>query len=249
MLMHILYAAVLSALLSAKLTESKNPWDSPFSCTRRLDGVYSIDEDCHQYVVCESFKMSIHNCPSGLAFSSTVYACLPEEEVGCKSQASQVESFFEDLEDLENLDKYYDVLCANHPNEILGYFSDKRQQCRHFYRCENGYRNDFQCPINMVFNEKIGACLPSKLYSCPTIQQRDVAARKVARQIKFFRFHDQKRNALSSEAEELADGGQDHLDSVRQTKFASAKSVEERQVKFKRVNQLLQQLSDLVKNE
>lgn len=254
--MLIWLAAVLSALLSATQTESaKSPnFDSwgLFSCTRRLDGVYAMSEvyamadvDCHQYAVCDEGKLSIHMCPSGLAFSPTVYACLPEQEVDCKDSSLSKRALFE----LAGIDEWFDVLCANYPNDVLGYFSDKRQNCRHFYRCENGYRSDFQCPIDMVFNEELGACLPSKLYACPLIQERDIAPRKVARQIKFFRFHDEKRNDLDSETDELQEGGDHRVDSVRQVKFATTKSVQERQVKFKRVNQLLQQLSDLVKNE
>jgi len=202
-------------------------------------------EDCHQYAICTSGKLSVHMCPTGMAFSPSVYACMPEKEVDCEEARLTPESLFE----LAGLGEWFDVLCASYPTQIFGYFSDKRQSCRHFYRCENGYRNDFQCPSNLIFDERIGSCLPPSSYTCPRIQETNRTPPKVARQIKFFRFHEQKRDDIDEGARELQEGGDDHMDSVRQVKFATERNVEQRQVKFKRVNQLLQQLSDLVQSD
>merc|ERR1712038_93523 len=97
------FAAVLSTLLSGSFTvtmassdtSSGNPWDL-FSCTRRLDGVYPMSgEDCHQYAICTSGKLSVHMCPTGMAFSPSVYACMPEKEVDCEEARLTPESLFE----------------------------------------------------------------------------------------------------------------------------------------------------------
>nr|XP_026484857.1 uncharacterized protein LOC113392573 [Vanessa tameamea] len=115
-----------------------------YTC-RDVNGYYSVENQCDEYIECENNKAYQNLCPDGLYFNPKAkwpaYPCAYPSEVKCHSQ-----SFIRPAQPTDQCYHRY------------GIFPTSNGDCGHFIMCQEGLATLMSCPSGLAFNPITSIC-------------------------------------------------------------------------------------------
>ncbi|XP_047534934.1 uncharacterized protein LOC125069471 [Vanessa atalanta] len=115
-----------------------------YTC-RDVNGYYSVENQCDEYIACENNKAYRNLCPDGLYFNPKAkwpaYPCAYPSEVKCPSQ-----SFIHQAQPTDQCYHRY------------GIFPTSNGDCGHFIMCQEGLATLMSCPSGLAFNPITSTC-------------------------------------------------------------------------------------------
>lgn len=110
------------------------------ACTRASTVEFSFvpsPQTCNAFILCKDGQSSIGHCPPNFHFNVIAQECDVPANVDCTNCAS------------------FGVVQLPHPTD-----------CRRYIDCMFGYREEKNCPANLLFDKSIGACNQAHMVKC-----------------------------------------------------------------------------------
>jgi len=147
-------ACVLAEL--AKCGNEQIARGSSDKCASKRNGYYPSEDDCSKFYRCSKGILTTHQCDKGTKFDAEVTACVVEElaKCGTKTQRGEEESYFD---------------CSKAED---GFYAHVKEDCRAFEFCHRGHGETFYCADGTKYDENQRACMPEKDVKCQSRHKR-----------------------------------------------------------------------------
>ncbi|XP_022239901.1 probable endochitinase [Limulus polyphemus] len=136
--------------------------DLEFKCENRIGYFADVIRNCKVFYLCtkEGLKYNFV-CPPTLVFDEKDSVCKRKENVDCRGpeETNVLKS------PSHKYPKQLEFECKKDADPNL-YYVDTIRDCRHFHRCVNGKKYEFNCPEGLAFDSSKQACLLKDHVKC-----------------------------------------------------------------------------------